>query len=107
MHMKQKIVAALICSALSPLGLSCSDSQEPSEEGVGETGTISFPLVTQGQSGTVYQLRNATFEIRDRRTGRVRATLQSDDEPSNALMRAEVDAGDYVVELLPGWLHSR
>ncbi len=103
MQMRRKILSALFCVALGSVATSCANSPDDNHHGVTETGTLSFPLSTQGESGTTYNLRNAIFEIRDVRTGRVRATLDSDDEPFSPIMRAEVDSGDYIVSLLPGW----
>src|SRR5690606_36845188 len=68
-----------------------------------EVGTVSFPLETFGASGFRYRLHNAVFEVRDRRTARVRARLNSDDQPFSSVISAELDAGEYQVTLLPGW----
>ncbi len=103
MQTKRKIMSALFYLMLGSATGGCSRSSDDVGDGVSETGTLSFPLAAQGESGTLYHLRNAIFEIRDVRTGRLRATLESDEQPFSPIMRAELDAGDYVVTLLPGW----
>lgn len=101
----RRIYFTAVCLGLAGgLGMGCSAAHPPPpEDGVTEFGTVSFPLETFGQSGFRYRLHNAVFEIRDKRTARVRATLNSDDEPFSNLISAELDAGEYQVMLLPGW----
>lgn len=94
-----------ICLALSSIGsVACSGGESPGGGSeVAELGTVSFPLETFGQSGMRYRLHNAIFEVRDKKTARVRAVLNSDDEPFSSILSADLDAGDYQVTLLPGW----
>lgn len=94
-----------ICIGIAGIaGVGCSSGGTPEPGGeVIEVGTASFPLETFGPSGMRYRLHNAIFEIRDKRTARVKAVLNSDDEPFSSVTSAELDAGDYQVMLQPGW----
>lgn len=92
----------LVMAGVSILGCSGGGTPGP-DSSIAEVGTLSLPLETFGQSGMRYRLHNARFEIRDRRTARVRAVLNSDDEPFSSIISAELDSGEYQVMLLPGW----
>ena len=104
MKMRRIGLTAVCLGLASFAGFGCSDGGTP-EPGVAvtETGTVSFPLETFGQSGMRYRLHNAIFEVRDKRTARVRAVLNSDDQPFSSIISAELDAGEYQVMLQPGW----
>lgn len=95
--------ASCFCLGLAALhSFGCSgETQENSN--VTDTGTVTLPLETFGQSGMRYRLHNATFEVRDKRTARVRAVLNSDDDPSASVLSADLDPGEYQVMLMPGW----
>lgn len=102
MRMRRIYFTAICLGLTGGPAIGCS-AAEPPADGITELGTVNLPLETFGASGFRYRLHNAVFEVRDKRTARVRATLNSDDEPFSNLISAELDSGDYQVTLLPGW----
>lgn len=104
MRMHRICCTAVWLGLTAGLVVSCSsDGTLDQSVEVAEVGTVSFPLETFGASGFRYRLHNAVFEVRDRRAARVRARLNSDENPFFSVMSAELDAGEYQVTLLPGW----
>ena len=81
---------------------SCSSDPNPSN--VAATGTLGLPLQAVGRSGAVYRLRDAFFEIIDRRDGDFVAFLSGDDAPlESPELREVLETGNYTVTLLDGW----
>jgi cysteine-rich repeat protein len=109
MKIRLRNFTTLACIMVSGSALiNCSanqDSSRPSDqaEQIAEFGTVFLPLRTVGESGTVYNLRNAFFEIRDIRSGRLLTTVSGDDSFFESSLRIELDAGAYTLTLLPGW----
>ncbi|WP_437810064.1 hypothetical protein [Sorangium sp. So ce1078] len=85
-------------------------------------GSISLPLAAEAQSGTLYRLRNATFEIRSGyywyegagggvmtsgaggSGGGTLVLINSEDEdPDATSIVVDLEQGSYNVRLLPGW----
>ncbi|RYZ06746.1 MAG: hypothetical protein EOO73_14440 [Myxococcales bacterium] len=102
----------LLAASISLLG--CSSSGQPSSETQEEKmGHLGLPLVTQGASGVVYRLRDATFSIS--RYGYLSSggaggggptevvTVSSETDPDAATISVSLEEGSYYVQLLPGW----
>ncbi len=99
----------------------CGSSGQPSSgEGEPQSGQLALPLVTQGASGVVYRLRDATFNIsRYGYAGGAGAsfggngsgggsgveliTVSSETDPDAATITVPLEEGQYFVELVPGW----
>jgi hypothetical protein len=123
-------MAMLLAAAGSSL-MGCSSSGESSPVAEGESrGQIALPLTTQGNSGVVYRLRDATFNIYrygyyagtagspsmmgtagtattagtggSGGSGDV-ITVSSETDPDAATIKVPLEEGAYFVQLLPGW----
>jgi hypothetical protein len=98
-------------------GVGCGSSADEPGDGAKEFGELRLPLATQGSSGTEYRLRDATFEITpyyyywDYEYGAAGSggttsapiVISSEDDPSAASISVELEQGEYIVRLLPGW----
>ena len=90
------------------LPLACSSDRHAKEEDVKTTGTLGMALESTAPSGNTYRLRNAFFEIVDRRTGDAVEFLSSEDLPSTAReLRTILLTGNYTVRLFDGWFLER
>lgn len=103
-----------LLTALGALMVGCGSSGNPPGGQQEETkGQLALPLTTQGASGVVYRLRDATFEIA--RYGYMGSggygggwggpvvTVSSETDPDAATISVELEEGQYFVQLLPGW----
>lgn len=82
------------------------DSPDRQSEQTSDTGSLRLALQATAPSGNVYRL-HALFEIRSMRTGEIVAFLSSEQEEFSNVIRLVLDAGDYTVTLMPGWLLER
>jgi hypothetical protein len=82
------ISSAIACS---------SGSSEPPHAADRTAGSISMPLVSQGDVS--YRLRNARFAI----TGAATVNLDSESDPNASDISATLPAGSYSVNLASGW----
>jgi hypothetical protein len=99
-------LAFVLGLGLAPLSSCASDPTPPTN--ISQTGTLGLPLQAVGQSGAVYRLRDAFFEITDVRTGQQVEFLFSEDAPpESAELRQVLEAGNYTVQLLDGWFIER
>lgn len=88
---------ALLGLILAALGASaCSDLPPP------PIGQMQLAL-SSGVGDAQYRLSRASFAI----TGAAELNLDSDDEPESDTLERALPAGDYAVELLPGWQLER
>jgi len=92
----------------------CSNSAQGGDEPADRVGQLALPLVTQGASGVVYRLRDATFTIRSLYggwggsgvgggSGGPTITVSSETDPDAQTISVSVEEGQYYVELSPGW----
>ena len=73
-----------------------------------QSGTLALALQATAPSGSVYQLRNAFFQITDVRSGETVDFLFSDNGlPTAQELTTMLFSGDYTVTLLPGWQLER
>ncbi|MGE5787009.1 MAG: hypothetical protein ACM3ZE_20620 [Myxococcales bacterium] len=121
-----------VLAGWSLMGCASGGGADQSEE-TSEVGKLALPLVTNGPSGTQYQLRNATFQIQSTRyyygvggsTGKGGAVamggampvtggatsvsvpapiiVSSETNPTEPTIEVDLEQGDYRVVLLPGW----
>lgn len=63
-----------------------------------ETGTLTLNLRSD-LNGTTFELRGATFEV----IGENSLSIATDELPGASRIERELPAGDYGIELLPGW----
>jgi hypothetical protein len=88
--------------------LACSSDRHAGEEEVQKTGTLGLALEATAQTGNVYRLRNAFFQIVDRRTGEGVEFLSSEDiAPTARSLRTILLTGNYTVQLFEGWFLER
>ena len=88
--------------------VACSSDSGNGVMEVQRTGTLGLALQTMGPSGNVYRLRDAVFQITERRTGDVVDFLFSEDMPPSAPeLRKVLLTGNYDVQLLDGWFIER
>lgn len=67
-------------------------------------GTVSLQLVGQSPSGTVYRLRDAVVAVDGPAYSE---TWDTEDDPDRTSLSADVDVGEYEVELAEGWRLER
>lgn len=107
--------------------MGCADSGAGQKQENAEVGKLALPLLTNGPSGTQYQLRNATFQIQSYKyyyedygtggyyntgiakggsygtTGPAPIIVSSETNPLAPSIEVDLEEGDYRVTLLPGW----
>ncbi|HET9960163.1 MAG TPA: hypothetical protein VFQ61_36985, partial [Polyangiaceae bacterium] len=76
-------------------------SDQPTVENQ-QAGSLILPLQAVGQSGNVYRLRNAFFDIFNLQTGES-ILLSSEDFVSSFEVTTQLVRGDYNITLLDGW----
>src|SRR6188474_986576 len=97
---------------LAGVGLSavtaCSSERSDDRGDEQGLGSLTLALQATAQSGNVYQLRNAFFQITNVRTGDTVDFLTSENGmPEATELTALLNTGDYTVTLLPGWFLER
>lgn len=109
MKVRSKYFTAAVCVALLGTLNACSEPGlgRPTDNPMYDLGTVQVPLEATGESGLRYRLRNAVFEIRNKRTARLEANLFSEDDFFSSLLSADLDTGEYQVTLQPGWFIER
>jgi hypothetical protein len=75
----------------------CADSDEPA------LGSLRLNLVGQAPSGTVYRLRDARITVQ----GPANHEWNSEDDPDQTSMSADVPTGSYAARLQDGWRLER
>jgi len=86
----------------------CSSDRSDRKGEEQRTGTLALALKATAQSGSVYMLRNAFFEITNVRTGELVQFLTSEDGlPDAAELTTLLASGSYTVTLEPGWFLER
>ena len=92
---------------IAQLAACSSDRSDPREESK-TTGKATLALEATAQSGNVYRLRNALFEIIDIRTGRTIEFLETEDFPASAREISTILlTGNYTMRLHEGWFMER
>jgi hypothetical protein len=81
----------------------CSETLREDGTDRQSTGTMAIGLRTRAASGNVYRLREAFFEIRNRRTGAFAGFLSSEDDPDALEISTVLDRGEYTITLDQGW----
>lgn len=114
--MKRSFNSAIATIVASSVGIfsagavtSCggiAKEQVNGDESVVETGTLTLPLTAVGASGATYRLLGGAFEMRNLSTGEFFVEFSDSDPFANDIFTT-VSAGDYDVELLPGWFMER
>lgn len=92
--------AVSLCGFLVAIGWLVACSHGPMQVG---TGTLGMGLTATGSSGNMYRLRSAVFHI----TGASEVDVSSEDDLDADTIRVELQAGNYVVALEPGWYLER
>jgi hypothetical protein len=80
------------------VGIGCAGSP-----GESATGTLSVNLVGSAPTGTVYRLRDAVITV----NGPVNTVFDTEVDPDQTALSADVDPGDYVATVAPGWRIER
>jgi hypothetical protein len=128
--MKRTNILLINSLLLATLGFGCGNSNTKGGNDSEKLGQLAFPLVTNGPSGTKYQLRNAVFEISpynnyyyggvggaaNYATGGAANTpstgtdpsnptviVNSDDYPDSDSIQVDISEGYYSIYLRPGW----
>jgi len=87
--------------------IACSSDRPDAHSEKESPGRLSLALQATSNTGSVYRLRNAVFEITNVRTGELVQFLFSDDMPDAAEIVTTLDRSDYTVTLEPGWFLER
>jgi len=114
--MTRRLGTMMLLAAAGSLLMGCGNSGQPSGDKDDTVGQLALPLTTQGASGVVYRLRDATFNIYRYGYGGYGGyaagggggygqliTVSSETDPDAATISVNVEEGSYYVELLPGW----
>lgn len=111
----RRLGTAMMAAAGLMMLVGCGNSAQGGDEPADRVGQLALPLVTQGASGVVYRLRDATFTIRGFSypgwagsgvgggSGAVPITVSSETDPDAQNISVSVEEGQYYVELAPGW----
>ena len=99
---KHRIGIALMLGAiaLATVSTGCGSSGDGKTEA--QAGTLKMSLVSEA-NGVTYRLRNAVFVV----NGPQPAVLSSEDDPNAATISAELESGDYSIDLQDGWSLER
>jgi len=90
-------IGNLLCFALLGAATACIGSDDPA------LGTLRVNLVGQAPSGTVYRLRDARITVQ----GPANHDWNSEDDPDQTSMSADVPTGSYSALLQDGWRLER
>jgi len=106
--MKNCFVGSLVTVLVLGSSVGCQDeAAERAAKSEGVTGTISVPLVTTGESGATYRLREGFFEIYNYMTGDYQE-VYSEDYLEDETIDIVVEQGDYEIYLYPDyWLDMK
>jgi hypothetical protein len=86
----------------------CSSDRSDPREQTKNTGKVTVALEATAQSGRVYRLRDALFEVVEIRTGRTIEFLSSEDFPASAREISTILlTGNYTLRLHEGWFIER
>ena len=96
-HVGSLLFAVVIAASTGCLGSSPEGPADPS------LGSISINLVGQAPSGAIYRLRNAVITV----TGPTARTWNTEDDPNQTTMSADVDPGTYTASVQTGWTLER
>src|SRR2546421_10505017 len=92
------IVNSILMSAVIGLAASCTDrGSTPGERDVAKipTGKLDLALQAVSDSGKVYRLRNANFEIEAPATLNTPKVLRSEDDPLQPVLETFLAPGSY------------
>lgn len=95
-------IGVLVALGLSNV-IGCSESKGDPQEQPASTGKLRLGLTARAQSGNVYRLRNAFFDVVSSRTGEFEASLFSEDFGNVDEITTILDRGSHIVTLQPGW----
>jgi hypothetical protein len=110
----RRLGTAMMAAAGLMMLVGCGNSAQGGDGPADRVGQLALPLVTQGASGVVYRLRDATFTIRSLGYGwggssagggssAEPITVSSETDPDAQTISVSVEEGQYYVELAPGW----
>lgn len=87
--------------------VACSSDQGPKTVEEQRTGTLTLPLRTISNTGKVYFLRNATFQLQNFNTGNFEFISTEDGFPDSGELSKRLESGFYQITLLDGWFLER
>ena len=101
-------LAAVACAVAGFVGCSQHDVSQITSDLVPaaatETGQLQLALTSRGASGTLYRLRQASFEIfRLDEFGSFAGFLQSENDPLATSLETTLEIGSYQIFLFSGW----
>jgi hypothetical protein len=99
---KHRICVALMLGTVALATVSTGCSSAGDDKTKSQVGTLNMSLVGEA-NGVTYRLRNAMFVV----NGPEDTVLNSEDDPNAATIAAELDSGDYSIDLQDGWVLER
>lgn len=93
------VLFVALCVVMATGGFACMDYKPVEERMTENFGVLQLPLVAEGTSGALYRLRNARFQIQ----GPTYLYLYSENYLNDEVISAELEEGDYLVELYNSW----
>jgi len=91
-----KLILGALLAAIVPTFTGCSSATDPVTEG--RTGSVNMTLTGQA-NGTTYRLRNARFAV----SGPSSLVLDSETDPTLAVLTATLPTGSYSINLQSGY----
>ena len=100
-----RAIESILVSAVVALAAGCTHRDTGREGPVakGADGKLDLALETTSDSGKVYRLRNANFEIQNPFVGNAAKVLRSEDDPSAPVLETFLAPGTYFSILDGGW----
>ena len=97
------ISICLVSAASAGLIGACSSGrehprEEPGEDDVAESGTLNLALTARGESGSLYRLRDATFQINDFNFNFF-TQLSTENDPTASTLETTMPIGDFQIQV--------
>lgn len=114
---RRVVTGLLLAAGFGALGLTGCSGAGGNDDPSAAHGEIGLPLTTQGASGVIYRLRNATFVIQSQyydyesseagaagaSTNPGRVVVSSETDPNARNISVSLEEGYYLVSLQSGW----
>jgi hypothetical protein len=103
-----QVLMVVAASGVMSLSTGCSDNDVVRTEGANipstDTGRLQLALTARSDSGALYRLRQASFQVLNQDPfGGFGTFLSTENDPLASTLEATLQTGDYTVDLFGGW----